>query len=170
MRRLCPTGFLLVLSSVLLAWLASGCGVIGSEPTPTATPSRAQSIGVEIVETYEQLLLETRTIVEPRPSASDAREQLRRLREEYKLRFASYACLRDSLDETEQAEIAASFDTDRATIAVSDMAWFEDATSDYDLEDPAIRDRMEDIATLDDYAFLERVSASRPGEELLCGG
>ncbi len=50
------------------------------------------------------------------------------------------------------------------------MAWFEDAASDYDLEDAVIRERLEDIETLHDYAFLERVAQSRPGQELLCGG
>ncbi len=84
--------------------------------------------------------------------------------------FANYACLRDSLDAAAQTEIAASFDANREAFLVADMAWFEDAASDYDLEDPAIRLRMEDIAGLDDYAFLDRVAESRPGEELLCGG
>ncbi len=115
-------------------------------------------------------MFDTRTVVEPRPAAPDAKEQLRRLREEYKLRFANYACLRDSLDAAAQTEIAASFDANREAFLVADMAWFEDAASDYDLEDPAIRLRMEDIAGLDDYAFLDRVAESRPGEELLCGG
>jgi len=144
MRRLCPTRFCLVLGAVLVASLASGCGVINSDPTLTATPSRAQGIGIEIAESYEQLLFETRAIVEPRPSALDAKERLRRLREEYKLRFANYACLGDSLDDAEQAEIAASFDAARAAFVVADMAWFEDAASDYDFEDPAIREGMED--------------------------
>jgi hypothetical protein len=49
------------------------------------------------------------------------------------------------------------------------MAWLEDAAADYDLEDPGVRPLLEELYTLGDYAFLERVAESRPGEELLCG-
>ncbi len=166
MRRFCPTHFRLRLVPLVAASLAVSCGVLDSSPSATPTSTQAQSLGIEIAETYGQLLAQARVLVEPRPSAPAAREQLRLLREEYKVRLGNYACLRDA----EQAEVAASFDANRDVFLPADMAWFEDAASDYDLEDAVIRERLEDIETLHDYAFLERVAQSRPGQELLCGG
>jgi hypothetical protein len=170
MRRLCPARLHSQLLVAALACLAVSCGVLDSSPSPTATPNPAQSLGLEIAETYGSLMLQTRLIVEPRPAAPDAKEQLRVLGEEFKVRFGNYACLRDTLSDADKAEVATTFDANRDRFLASDMAWFEDAASDYDLEDPSIRGVLEDIATLDDYAFLERVASSRPGEELLCGG
>ena len=168
MHRFCPSRLSLTLAALLL-WLTAACGAVGGSPSPTATPSANQSLGLEIAETYGRLMLHTRLIVEPRPPLARVKEQLRGLGEEFKVQFANYACLRDTMSETDQAEVAAAFDANRGRFLPDDMSWFEDAASDYDLEDSAIRERLEDIATLDDYAFLERVAVSRPGEELLCG-
>ena len=170
MRRFCPTHFRLRLVPLVAASLAVSCGVLDSSPSATPTPTQAQSLGIEIAETYGQLLAQARVLVEPRPSAPAAREQLRLLREEYKVRLGKLRLPRDSLGDAEQAEVAASFDVNRDVFLPADMAWFEDAASDYDLEDAVIRERLEDIETLHDYAFLERVAQSQPGQELLCGG
>jgi hypothetical protein len=159
-----------MLVGAVLASFAVGCGVLDGSPSPTATPTTAQSLGIEVAEAYGRLMLHTRLIVEPRPAVADAKERLRVLREEYKLQFANYACLRDTLSDADQADVADAFDANRDAFLPEDRSWFEDAASDYDLEDPAIRERLEDIDTLDDYAFLERAAESRPGEELLCGG
>lgn len=169
MRRYCPARLRVVLTAALLASSVAGCGVLDGSPSPTATPTTAENLGLEIAETYGQLMLHARLIVEPRPAAADTKERLRVLHEEYKLQFGNYACLRDTLSAADQAGVAGAFDANRATFLPQDMAWFEDAASDYDLEAPAIRERLEDIATLDDYAFLERAAESRPGEEILCG-
>jgi hypothetical protein len=154
----------------MLACLLAACGVVGGSPAPTATPTQAQNLGLEVAETYGQLMEQMRTLVEPRPPAPEIKEELRLLGEEYKVRFGNYACLRDTLSDADQAEVASTFDTNREAFLPEDMSWFEDAASDYDFEDTAIRERMEEMATLDDYAFLERADQSRPGEEILCGG
>ncbi len=65
---------------------------------------------------------------------------------------------------------AVEFDATRDASLPADMAWSEDAASDCDLEDAAVRERLEGIETLHDYAFLERAAKSWPGQELLCGG
>jgi len=168
MHRFCPPRLRLV-SATLLLVLTVACGALDGTPSPTATPNAAQIMGVEIAETYGELLEQARITVEPRPPAPVVKEQLRVLREEYKVLFGNYACLRGTLSEMEQADVAASFDASRERFRPADMSWFEDAASDYDLEDAAIRGLLEDLETLDDYAFLDRVAASRPGEELLCG-
>lgn len=168
MRRLCPARVLLLLAAAL-APVALACGALDGAPSPTATPSPAQSLGIEIAETYGRLMLQARLIVEPRPPAPEAKERLRVLREEYRLQFANYACLRDTLGADAQAAVAVAFDAQRDTFLPQDMSWLHDAASDYDFEDTAIRPILEDLLTLDDYAFLDRVASSRPGEELLCG-
>jgi hypothetical protein len=153
-----------------MALLVATLACTGSDPpAPTATPGTAESLGIEIAEAYGRLLQQTRIIVEPRPPASEAKERLRLLREEYKLQFANYACLRDAMSQPEEAAVATAFDAHRQRYLPADMAWFEDAAADYDLEDPVIREHLADIRALDDYAFLERVAESHPGEELLCG-
>ncbi|HEU0073900.1 MAG TPA: hypothetical protein VFS30_07795 [Dehalococcoidia bacterium] len=170
MRRFCPPRLYSLLAAAVMATATLGCGALDGSPSPTETPNPAQSLGLEIAETYGSLMLHTRLIVESRPAVPDVKERLRALREEFKLQFGSYACLRDTLIDAEQTEVATTFDAGRSRSLESDMSWLEDAASDYDLEDPAIRERLEDIQTLDDYAFRERVAQSRPGEELLCGG
>jgi hypothetical protein len=170
MHRFCPARIGSLVIAAILASLAVSCGALDGSPSPTATPSPAQSLGIEIAQAYSQLIEGTRQIVEPRPPAPEARERLRLLREEYKLQFGNYACLRDTMSEADQTEVSAAFDANRDAFPSGDEAWFEDAASDYDLEDPTIRERLEDIQTLDDYAFLERAAASHPGETLLCGG
>ena len=166
MRPFCTSRLLLP----MLAFFLVGCGVVGGSPEPTATPSQAQSLGLEVAGTYGQLMEQMRVLVEPRQPAPEVKEELRLLGEEYKVRFGNYACLRDTLSDADQAEVATTFDANRETFLPEDMSWFEDAAGDYDFEDTAIRTRMEDLVTLDDYAFLERVARSRPGEEILCGG
>jgi hypothetical protein len=169
MRRFCPSRLRLLLVASLVTGLAVACGVLDSAPSPTPTPTANQSLGLEIAETYGRLMLHTRLIVDPRPPAPQVKEQLRGLGEEFKVQFANYACLLDTMSGAEQAEIAAAFDANRTRFLPADMSWFGDAESDYDFEDTAIRGYLEDIETLDDYAFLDRVAQSRPGEELLCG-
>ena len=168
MRRFCPSRLSLTLAALLLV-VTVACGALDVSPSPTATPSAARIMGLEIAETYGELLEQARLTVEPRPPAPVVKEQLRVLREEYKVLLGNYACLRDTLSETEQADVAAEFDSNRERFRPPDMAWLEDAAGDYDFEDTAVRPLLEELLTLDDYAFLERVSESRPGEELLCG-
>jgi hypothetical protein len=170
MGSLCRIRLRLLLLAAVLSVATIACGAIEGSPSPTPTPDAAQSMGLEIAQTYGDLLQQTRAIVEPRPYAAEAKERLRLLREEYKVHFGNYACLRDTLTTAEQQDVAAAFDANRETYIPADMAWLEDAASDYDLEDPAIRERLEEIETLHDFAFLERVAESRPGQELLCGG
>jgi hypothetical protein len=161
----CPA-LRLLLPGLLLA-SAVACG--SKEPAPSPTPTVSESLGIEIAETYGELLQEAKVIVDPRPSAPEAKERLRLLREEFKVQFATYACLRDTMSDAEQIAVLTAFDANRAAHLPEDMAWFEDAAEDYDLEDPIIRQRLEDIETLDEYAFLEQLAESRPDEELLCG-
>jgi len=161
----CPA-LRLLLPGLLLA-SAVACG--SKEPAPSPTPTVSESLGIEIAETYGELLQEAKVIVEPRPAALEAKERLRLLREEFKVQFANYACLRDTMGDADKAAVLTAFDANRTVYLPQDMAWFEDAAEDYDLEDPVIRERLEDIETLDEYAFLERLAKSRPDEELLCG-
>jgi hypothetical protein len=168
MRPFCPSRLSLTLAALLL-WLTAACGALDGSPSPTATPSAARIMGLEIAKTYGELLERARITVEPRPSAPEVKEQLRVLREEYKVLLGNYACLRDTLSETEQGGVASAFDSSWERLRPPDMAWLEDAAADYDLEDPGVRPLLEELYTLGDYAFLERVAESRPGEELLCG-
>jgi hypothetical protein len=170
MHRFCPARIGSLVIAAILASFAVGCGAISGSESPTATPSPSQSLGIEVAQTYGRLMEQTRLLVEPRPAAPEAKERLRLLREEYKVHFGNYACLRDTLNDADQVEVATTFDANRDAFLPEDMVWLEDAAGDYDLEDPAIRERLEDIETLDDYAFLERAAASRPGQTLLCGG
>jgi hypothetical protein len=167
MRWLCPTRLLL---AATLASLVLGCGVFDSPPASTPTPSAAQSLGLEITETYGKVMLHARIIVDLRPPAPQAGELLRVLRDEFKAQFGNYACLRDALSAAEQADVAQTFDANRERFLPPDMSWFEDAVSDYDLEDATIRGLLEDIRSLDDYAFLDRLTTARPGETVLCEG
>ena len=168
MHRFCPSRLRLPAAAWLLS-LTVACGAFDGTPSPTATPSAAQIMGGEIAGTYGELLEQARFTVEPRPPAPVVKEQLRVLREEYKVLLGNYACLRDTLSEAVQADVAAAFDASRERVWPPDMAWLEHAAADYDFEDTAVRPLLKELLTLDDYAFLERVSESRPGEELLCG-
>jgi hypothetical protein len=162
--RLGPTALFAGLVVLTLA-----CGAIDGSPSATATPNASEVLAREIAAAYGQMLLEARAIVEPRPAAPEAKELLRLLGEEYKVQFGNFACLLADQSQDERAAVSGAFDEARESFLPADMAWLEDAAGDYDLEDVEIRDYLEALRTLDDYAFPERLAASRPGEELLCG-
>lgn len=149
--------------------LMLGCTFEGAD-MPTPTPTAAEDLGLEIAETYGQLMLHLRLQLEPRPPAPEMRERLRVLREEYTVRFGNYACLRDSMAEADQAQVAETADENRERFLPEDMSWLEDAADDYDFEDTAIRGVLKEIEGLDAYAFSERLEALRPGETVVCAG
>jgi hypothetical protein len=169
MRRLHSTRRLFLPAILVLAMVLPGCGVLDGEPSPTPTRTAAQGLGIEIAEARGSLMRDARDLVEQRPVAPEVKEALRLLGEQYKVLFGSYACVRDTLSAADRAVVAESFDANREAF-LPDMTWLEDAASDYDTEDLDIRVSLEELRTLDDYAFLERLAKTRPGEELRCEG
>jgi hypothetical protein len=169
MHRLCLSGggnFLSVLA--LLVGLVAACGSSSSPPATPASLSQAQMLGLEIAQTYGKLMVEAKDIVEPRPTAADAKEELRQLREEYKVYFGNYGCLRDAMSLADQDLVASTAAQDRDKFGPGDMSWLQDAADDYDLEDPAISGLLSDIETLDDYAYVDQLATRRPGETIVC--
>jgi len=156
----------------LLAVLAIACGgskddaLIDAFPTPL--PEEV-ALGREVGDVYGQMLFDVQVIVEPRPPAPEAKERLRLLRNEYKVYFASYGCQRKAMSASGQAEAERIANEKRDEYGSENLSILEDAASDYDYEDTSISVLLHDIASLDDYVYLERIETTRPGEVVQCG-
>jgi hypothetical protein len=169
MRRLCLSSrFRFIILPLTAAFvLACGGSNNGSLDKASPPPSPQEALGREIADTYGLLLLQVERIVEPRPPAAEARESLRELRDEFKVYFGNYGCLRESMSPAEQKVVDSTASQNRDA-SPDDLTWLQDASDDYDLEDPAISDLLADIRTLDDYAYLDQLASRRPGEVVLC--
>jgi hypothetical protein len=168
MASLCPALRLTSFLVVFLSLFVVACDRFDAPPATPTPLSQAQLLGLEIAETYGKLLTRTKAIVDPRPAAADAKEALRQLRDEYKVYFGNYGCLRDSMSRAEQDLVANRASQDRDEFGPGDPSWIEEAADDYDLEDHAISELLRDIQTLDDYAYLDQLAARRPGETIVC--
>jgi hypothetical protein len=173
MRCLSPASRVLLTALTMIVALSLACssdsGNAADEVAATQT-SPAQSLGVEIGETYGKLVLDARQIVEPRPPAAEARGRLRLLRNEYKVLFGNYGCLRATFDDNDLPVIDNEARKLRDNYASDVVPALEEAARDYDFEDTAIAPLLRDIATLDDYVYIEQVETRRPGEVVLCEG